>query len=431
MIMVDAALEKREKEGNPIRVGLVGAGYMGRGIALEFLTPIVGMRLVAISNRTLGEAARAYREAGADSVETAGSVAQLEQAIAKGRYAITDDPTLLCQAEGIDAIIEATGEVEFGAQVALKALENREHVILVNAELDSTVGPILKVYADRNGVVITNTDGDEPGVAMNLYRFVKTIGYRPVLAGNFKGILDPYRTPETQKGFAEKHHQKTRMITSFADGTKLSMEATILANGTGFRVGKRGMYGHRCAHVKDTLKLYSLDQLLDGGLVDFILGAEPHTGAFVLGYNDHPIKKQYMDYFKMGDGPLYAFYTPYHLPHLQVVTTVARAVLLRDPTVSPQGKPMCDVLTVAKRDLKAGEVLDGIGGFTCYGTVDNADVVRKENLLPMGLSQGCRLKHDIAKDRPITHNDVEIPPGRLCDKLRAEQTAYFASSVYA
>jgi len=428
MIIVDTALEKREQEGKPIQVGLVGAGYMGRGIALQLLTPLTGMRLAAIANRNLSAAERAYREAGADSVKTVDNVSQLETAIARRKFAVTSDPALLCEAGNIDAIIEATGDVEYGAHVVLKAIANGKHVILMNAELDATVGPILKVYADRAGVVITNTDGDEPGVAMNLYRFVKTISYRPVLAGNFKGMIDPYRTPETQREFATHYNQKSIMVTSFADGTKLSMETAILANATGFGVGKRGMYGHRCAHVKDTLKLYPLEQLLNGGLVDYILGAEPHTGAFVLGYGDHPLKKQYMNYFKMGDGPLYAFYTPYHLPHLQIATTVARAVLFHDSTVSPRGAPKCDVLTVAKRNLKAGEALDGIGGYTCYGVIDNAEVTRRENFLPMGLSRGCWLKQDIRKDQPLRCDDVEIPPGRLCDKLRAEQNAHFAPS---
>ena len=431
MIIVDAALERREREGRPVHVGLVGAGYMGRGIALEILTPVGGMRLAAVANRTLSEAVRAYVDGGVDSVVNVDSVVRLERAIATQRCAVTEDALLLCRAENVDVIIECTGEVEFGARVAMEAIEHGKHVVLMNAELDATLGPILKVYADRNGVVITNTDGDEPGVAMNLYRFVKMIGYRPVAAGNFKGMIDPYRTPATQAAFAERHHQKPRMITSFADGTKLSMEATILANATGFRVARRGMYGHRCAHVRDTLTLYSLDELLRGGLVEYILGAEPHTGAFVLGYSDHPTKREYMSYFKMGEGPLYAFYTPYHLPHLQIVPTVARAVLFRDATVAPRGEPVCDVLTVAKRDLKAGEVLDGIGGFTCYGAIDNADVARRENLLPMGLSQGCRLSRDVALDHAITYDDVVLPEGRLGDQLRAEQTAHFATAVHA
>ena len=431
MIIVDAALERREREGRPVHVGLVGAGYMGRGIALEILTPVGGMRLAAVANRTLSEAVRAYVDGGVDSVVNVDSVVRLERAIATQRCAVTEDALLLCRAENVDVIIECTGEVEFGARVAMEAIEHGKHVVLMNAELDATLGPILKVYADRNGVVITNTDGDEPGVAMNLYRFVKMIGYRPVAAGNFKGMIDPYRTPATQAAFAERHHQKPRMITSFADGTKLSMEATILANATGFRVARRGMYGHRCAHVRDTLTLYSLDELLRGGLVEYVLGAEPHTGAFVLGYSDHPTKREYMSYFKMGEGPLYAFYTPYHLPHLQIVPTVARAVLFRDATVAPRGEPVCEVLTVAKQDLQAGEVLDGIGGFTCYGTIDNADVARRENLLPMGLSQGCRLSRDVALDHPITYDDVVLPEGRLADRLRAEQGAHFPAAVHA
>ena len=425
MILVDTALDRREREGNPIRVGLVGAGYMGRGVALQFLTPLTGMRLVAIANRTLSEANRAYLEAGIESVKTVETVSQMEKAIKDGRFAITDDPALLCEAKNIDAIIEATGEIDFGARVVLKAVENAKHVILMNAELDATVGPILKVYADRAGVIITNADGDEPGVAMNLYRFAKTIGFKPVLAGNLKGMIDPYRTPETQREFAKKHNQKPRLITSFADGTKLSMETTVLANATGFRVAKRGMFGHRCAHVKETLERFPLELFREGGLVDYILGAEPHTGAFVIGYNDHPIKRQYMRYFKMGNGPLYVFYTPYHLPNFQIATTVARAVLFHDATVAPLGKPSCDVITLAKRNLKKGDVLDGIGGFTCYGMIDNSEVCRTEGLLPMGLSEGCRLKKDVGIDQTIAYSDIELPEGRLCDKLRGEQDAYF------
>ena len=425
MILVDTALEGREREGKPIRVGLIGAGYMGRGIALQFLTPLVGMKLVAIANRTLPDAERAYLQAGIDSVKTVGTVAQLESAIDGGQFAITENAFLPCEAGNIDVVIEATGEIEFGAQVVLKAIENGKHVVLMNAELDATVGPILKVRADRAGVVITNTDGDEPGVAMNLYRFAKTIGFRPVLAGNLKGMIDPYRTPDTQREFAEKHHQKPRMITSFADGTKLSMETTVLANATGFRVGRRGMYGPRCSHVKDALKHFSLERFENGGLVDYLLGAEPHTGAFVLGFNDHPVQCQYMNYFKMGDGPLYVFYTPYHLPHVQIATTVARAALFHDATVAPLGKPSCEVITVAKRELKKGELLDGIGGFTCYGMIDNAPTCRNENLLPMGLSEGCRLRVDVRRDQAVAYSDIELPQRRLCDKLKDEQSAYF------
>lgn len=426
MILVDTALAKRQAEDRPLRVALVGAGYMGRGIAMHFLEPLVGMRLVAVSNRTVADAARAYTQCGVAEPRNVSNVRDLESAIASRVPAITDDATLLCQADGIDVLIESTGEIEFGAHVAMEAIRHGKHVVLMNAEMDATIGPILKVHADRQGVVVTNTDGDEPGVAMNLVRFVNGVGYRAVAAGNLKGMIDPYRTPETQKAFAEKYHQKPRMITSFADGTKLSMECAILCNGTGFRVGRRGMYGPKCAHVKEAIGAFPVEQLLSGGLVDYLLGAEPHTGAWVLAYTENPIKRQYMNYFKMGDGPYYVFYTPYHLPHVQIVDTVARAGLFGDATVAPIGAPVCDVLTVAKKDLTIGDTLDGIGGFMCYGTIDNADVVRRDTLLPMGLSEGCKLKRDIPKDQPIRVEDVVFPSGRLCDKLRQEQDRHFA-----
>jgi predicted homoserine dehydrogenase-like protein len=425
MIILDRALEKRQKEGNPIRVGMVGAGYLGRGITLQIEKYVKGMSLVAISNRTLFRAERAYREAGVDSIKRVETVVELEESIAMGHHAITDDAILLCEAAGIDAIIEVTGEVEFGAHVAMKAIENRKHVILMNAELDATVGPILKVYADRAGVVISNADGDQPGVMMNLLRFVRTIGLDPVLAGNIKGLQDHYRTPETQRAYAAHYGLSSKMATSFADGTKISMENAVVANATGFKVGKRGMYGPQCDHVGEAVSLFPMDQLLNGGLVDYILGAEPSPGVFILGYDEHPLRQHYMNHFKMGNGPLYAFYVPYHIPHLEVPLTVARAVLFQDAAIAPLAGPVCEVITIAKRDLTAGEVLDGIGGFTCYGTIENSNICKDETLLPMGLSEGCRLKRDIAKDQAVAYADIELPQDRLCDKLSTEQQAYF------
>ena len=431
MFIIDTELEKREKAGDPIRVAMTGAGYMARAIAVQIITGMKGMKLVAISNRTVSNAQAAYRKAGVNSFRVVNSTPELEEAISDGAYVVTENARYLCEADGIDAIIEVTGEIEFGTQVAFLALQNKKHFISVNAQVDTAIGPILKVYADRAGVVFTNIDGDEPGVAMNLFRFLKTVGYQPVLAGNMKGFIDPYRTPDTQAAFAEKYNQKPRMITSFADGTKLSMETAILANATGFKVGKRGMYGPKCDHVTDVIKHFSVDQLLKGGLVDYTLGAAPNNGAFVVAYNENPLQQPYMNYFKMGEGPLYVFYTPFHLPSVQLPLTVARAVLFHDPTVTPLGAPSCDVISLAKRDLKAGETLDGVGGYTCYGLIDNYEIVQVENLLPISLSEGCRLKRDVSKDHAISYGDIDLPPGRLCDKLRAEQNEYFSVYEYS
>jgi predicted homoserine dehydrogenase-like protein len=426
MIIVDTALRKREEQGNPVQVGIIGAGYMGRGMALQIETSIRGMKVAALYNRTVETACAALEQCGIESPVEANSAADIEAAIANGTSAYTGDALAVCRADGIDAIVEATGEVEFGAEVVMEAIRNGKHVILMNAELDAVVGPILKVHADNAGVVITNVDGDQPGVVMNLFRWVDSIGYRPVLAGNIKGLQDHYRNPETQRGFAEQHKQKPKMITSFADGTKISMEMAVVANATGFGVAVRGMKGPECGHVTEAVDCFTEEELSRGGIVDFILGAEPGPGVFVIGFNDHPVLSQYASYLKMGDGPYYTFYVPYHLPHLEAPLTVARAVLFADAAIAPMGAPVADVLTAAKTDLAAGQVLDGIGGFHCYGMVDNIDVSRAGDCLPMSLAEGCTLRRDIVKDAIIGYTDVELPPGRLCDQLRAEQVEYFS-----
>ncbi len=425
MILIDKALESRYEKGNPIRVALVGAGFIGKGIAFQIERHVKGMELVAICNRTISNAGDAYRHAGIHEIKTVANVAQLEESIQRGQRAITDNPDLVARANAIDAIIEATSDIEFSAQIAIKAIEGKKNLVLMNADCDATVGPIIKIRADRAGVTVSATDGDQPGSMMNLYRFVKAIGYMPVLIGNMKGLQDFYRTPDTQKSFAAMHGLSAKMATSFADGTKISMENTLVANATGFRVGKRGMFGPRCEHVDDAKNMFNLERLLEGGIVDYVLGARPGPGVFVLGYDETPQRIPYMRYYKLGDGPLYVFYTPYHLASLEVPLTVARGVLFKDAAVAPVGGPVCDVITVAKRDLKKGEVLDGIGGFTCYGMIENADVRKAEDLLLMGLCEGCRLRRDILKDQPIANSDVEKPGDRLIDRLRSEQDAYF------
>jgi len=214
-------------------------------------------------------------------------------------------------------------------------------------------------------------------------------------------------------------------IASCADGTKLAMETCILANATGFSAGRRGMYGPKCAHVREMGKLLPADQMLNGGLVDYALGAEPHTGAFVIVHEGHPRKQRDLAYFKMGEGPFYVFHTPFHVPQIQIVSTIARAVLFGDPTVTPLGAPVCEVITIAKRNLQVGDVLDGVGGFMAYGVIENAPISAKQNLLPMGISEGCRLVRNMPKDEPITYADIELPEGRLCDQLRAQQCSHF------
>lgn len=429
MIIVDKALEKLAAAGKPIRLGMIGAGFMGRGVALNIIQSTPGIDLVCIANRHPDGAIRAYQEAGVDDTVMVDSARELEQAIAAGRKAVTANALAVCEAENVDVVLEVTGAIEFGVEVALKAIAHGKHILLMNAELDSTLGPLLKRKADQAGVVYSNVDGDQPGVIVNLYRFVTGMGIKPVLCGNIKGLQDPYRNPTTQEAFARQWGQKPHMVASFADGSKISFEQAIVANATGMRVAKRGMLGPAVppkTPIEETVNLYPMEYLEEGpGIVDYVVGAVPNGGVFVLGMHDNPRQQHYLNLYKVGAGPLYCFYNPYHLCHFEVGNTVARAALFGDAAVAPIDRPMVEVVATAKTDLKAGDTLDGIGYYMTYGEAENADIVYRERLLPMGLAEGCVLKRNVAKDATLTYDDVELPEGRLCDQLRREQDELF------
>lgn len=418
---IDRTFRERETAGRPIRVGMVGAGATGRAIALQLGTPVPGIRLVAIANRTIAHAERAFRESGITDWVRVSSGREADAKIARSLPVLTDDPSVLTGSDMVDLIIEVTGTVDPAARVVLDAFSHGKDVVLVNAELDSLIGPILKTRADRAGVVLTHTDGDEPGVAMTLLRYLGSLGLRAVAAGNIKGMVDYYRNPETQRAFAEKNDQDVRKVTSFADSTKLSMEATVLANATGFHCGRRGMYGPACKDVREMANLLPADQMLETGLVDYALGASPYTGAFVIAHEEHPLKKIQLAYYKLGEGPFYVFYTPFHLPHIQIASTIGRAAIHRDPTVAPRGGPVCEVVAVTKRDLKAGEQLDGVGGFCTYGLIENSATARALNALPVALSEGCVLRRDVSKDQMLSFDVLERWPIGLAVDLWHEQ----------
>jgi predicted homoserine dehydrogenase-like protein len=219
------------------------------------------------------------------------------------------------------------------------------------------------------------------------------------------------------------------MVTSFADGTKISFENAIVANATGMQVAKRGMHGpvvEAGTPIQGAVDWYPIDELLDGpGIVDYCVGAMPNPGVFVLGTTSDTTEKHYLSLYKMGLGPLYCFYWPYHLCHFEVPFTVARAVIFGDAAITPHGMPRVDVVAGAKRDLEAGEILDGLGHYMTYGICENAQAVHAERLLPIGLAEGCRLRRNVARDQLLGYDDVEVPPDRLCDQLRREQDSVF------
>lgn len=429
MIITDTALQKRAAEGNPVRVGLIGAGFMGRGIVnqIENFTP--GMELVAIANRTPANAVKAWDYASVSTVSEVNSVDALEDNIRAGKRSITGDAKILCQSPSIDVLIESTGSVEYGADVTLEAINCGKDIVLMNAELDGTVGPYLKKLADQKGVIYTGCDGDQPGVQLNLVRFVNSIGLKPLVCGNIKGLQDRYRNPTTQESFAKQWGQTPSMVTSFADGTKISFEQAIVANATGMKVSQRGMIGWDFkGQIDDLAEKYDIEMLrANGGIVDYVVGALPSPGVYVFAESSSSNQNIYLDYGKLGKGPLYSFYVPYHLTVFEVPLSAARVALHRDSIISPIDAPVVDVVTAAKVDLAVGDEIDLLGGYKTYGLCENAPTTQQDNLLPIGIAEGARLKRAVKKDQVLTYDDVELPDN-TCVKLRKLQDDMFYGS---
>lgn len=431
--MIDQALQRLEAAGKPIRVGLVGAGYMGVPTAVQLIRHSPGIRVAAIASHKLEDAAKAYRITGTDRPRTADSLAQLEEAVGKGQSVVTEEGLWLTQAEGIDVVLDLTASIEGGVTLAISAIAHGKHVVGYNAELSATVGPVLQHKAQQAGVVLTEADGDQPGVLMNLYRFIEGMGMRPVLCGNIKGLEDHSRTPETQRSFAAQWGQKPHMVTSFADGTKISFEQAVVANATGMRVAKRGMLGLQVppgTPIEEAAQQFDTALLMEGaGVVDYVIGAAPAPGVFILATTQDELQRQFLAYYKMGRGPVYCFTRPFHLCHMEIASSIARAALYGEATIAPAGRLQVEVVATAKRDLAAGERLDGIGQYLLYGQCENAEIVQREGLLPIGLAEGGVLRRSVPQGEVLHRADVEMPAERLIDRLRREQDVLFPAGI--
>lgn len=423
MILVDKALDRREQAGNPIKVGMIGAGEMAKGMINQIMRYTPGMTITAIYNRNPKRSEKVLQELGLRDFEICNQVSDIESIINKGKILLTSDMDIFLSIKPIEVVVESTGAIAFGAETILKAFEKGRHVLSFNAELDSTLGPILYKKSKDAGVKYALGDGDQPGVTMNLYRYVKGMGFEPLVCGNIKGMLDHYRTPATQKAFAESWGMEPRMATNFADGTKVAFEQSCIANATGMKVAKRGMYSyHSTEHVDNLTGLYDIEELRSlGGIVEMIVGAKPSPGVFVYAAAKDPYSIKYLNYGKLGNGPLYSFYVPYHLLFFDIASSICRLIDFDDSVIVAKSKPIVDVITIAKTDLFPGDILDGIGGFNSYGLCENHEIVLEENLLPMGLSEGCLVTKPIKKDTPLTFGDVDFPKERLIDALWSEQ----------
>lgn len=412
-------LKKREKDENPIKMAVVGTGFIGRGL-INQVDLMEGIRTVAVANRTIDKAIKVVTQAKKNNrYKVCKSIKEINDTVKNRKIAIVEDPIILTEAD-IDIIVDCTGDSQFGSDLALAAIKNKKNFI-ANPEMDATVGPVLNKMAIENGILYSGAEGDEPGVIMNLYRYVSMLGLDVIAAGKFKGYLNNHATPLSVKPWADKAEQSPVKICSFADGTKMSIEMALVSNATGLVPDVRGMYVPTATleTLTDILKTKDEGGILSrNGVVEVVKGVEPSAGVYVVARTEHSRIRKDLIYYKMGEGPNYLFYRPYHLCSFEMAIGVVRGVLYKEATIAPKGPPIADVFAVAKRNLNPGDGLEGIGGFTHYGLLDRAISIKKEKLLPVGMAQGAKIIRRIKKDTPITLNDVEINSNSTLWKLR-------------
>jgi predicted homoserine dehydrogenase-like protein len=447
---MDNKLEGLSEAKRPIKIGLAGLGQMGRGL-LSQMRGLKGMEVAAAADRDVKAALNTFKKLGipprqyyvADSGGCPEKRKKTVEGISMPEYYISDDEKkkiaaasennilvysedlrLLFESEGIDVIVDATGNPEAGAYIAINALSSGKHLITLNVEMDVTIGPFLRDLSRKYGVIYSLSAGDEPPAAKELFDFAQNIGMEVVAAGKGKNNpLDRYADPGSLAGYAREKGSNPYMMTSFVDGTKSMVEMACLSNATGLVPDCRGMHAARVdrGRLLDVVRLKSQGGILEkSGVVEFVIG-DLAPGVFLVYTTKNPIIREELKYLLMGDGPNYLLYRPYHLTSLETPISVARACLDGEPTMTAAGNLVSEVITVAKKDLKAGERIDRIGGYTVYGLIDTVEKARKESLLPIGLCEGAVIKNAMEKDRPITYNDVDLSRDSLILRIRKLQ----------
>lgn len=396
--------EKFTKSEKPINLIVAGLGFMGFGF-ISHLKTLPNVRISLLISRRPEQAVKDL----CDNDITAAVVKnenEIKENLEKGIISISDDLTFIEKTPS-DAVFEVTGTVTYGTEVALKALHAKKHLITMNPELQATVGSQLKKIADENGVVITDVVGDQPGSLTRLISQAKLMGFEVLLAGNMKRYLDIYATQEKMKPWAKDKGLAVRQTTSFTDGTKQAIEMTLVANYYGMRIIKSGMKGPQVNDVKEVLNHFDWENLPKEGIVDYAIGKDLFPGIFIVVKHKDPHQKKYLRYLGLGEGPYYILFEPYHLCHLEVTQTIAKVLFFGKETINNSITPSIVTVAYAKRDLKKGEKLDGIGGDMTYGVIDTIE--NSKDLLPIGISIDCILQNDVKKDTPIKIFDVNIP----------------------
>lgn len=400
-----------------IQIGIIGLGAMGKGLLYQSMIT-QGIHTAAVCDTDIEKACKVLREFNLD-YELADASVDVKHAIASGKIAVFEDGALLASAEGIDAVVEASGSIISGGQYCVKTLEAGKHLILMNSEADLIFGPYLCELADQHHVVCTSCDGDQYGTLKHLIQDLEFWGFELVMAGNMKGFLDRYATPDSIIAEADKRNLDYKACASYTDGTKLNIEMALISNALGLKTRVPGMLGPECDdvdHVHDAFDFNALWQD-QKPFVDYVLGAKPGGGVFAIGYCSDSYQRDMLHYYKMGEGPFYTFYRPYHLCHIESMTTIFDAVLENKKLLSPEFGFVTNVYAYAKKDLKRGDALDGIGGHSCYGLIENCSDQGASPGIPICLADQVILKTDIRKDEKILMEDVLFDPNRPDFKL--------------
>ena len=426
--MIHEDLARLEAEGKPIRVGVSGAGWIGSGFVAQ-VAHVKGMQVDILADTDIDAARGAFLAVGIapeDLIETdAPGVA--EDALRTRKKVVTGSYSLAARLETVDIVADITPSPATGAETAFACIQHGKDIVLVNIEADVTVGRILHKLAREAGVLYTVSSGDEPGCLMELWDFVTTLGYEPVVIGKGKNNpLNPDANPDLVADSARKSNKDPYQIASYVDGTKTMFEMTCAANATGCRPMQRGMYGPQ-ATQENVSEIFALEE--DGGItkqpksVDFVQGSSMAGGVFITVRIEDQRLRQDLEYLKVGKGKYYTFFRPYHLWFLEAPISVARAHLYRQTTLVPLDHAVADVMTIAKRDLQPGELLDDFGGYTFYGLMDSADVTRDLNALPVGLAPGAKVARPILAGKILTWEDVTLDESSRVVQLRRQQDA--------
>lgn len=432
MLNMNLKLLKREQEGNTIKTGIVGAGQMGRGMVSQMVM-MHGITPAIVSDIIVDNAVNAFKYAGVkdDDIAVANTLEEVNSFMEKGKYVATANADFISQANLVQCVIDATGVPDVGAKVATESIKNGKHVVMLNVETDIVIGPYLMDLAKKNGVLYTGSAGDEPGAVMELFCFAQAMGMEVKVMGKGKNNkVDRECNPDTVLEEATRRKMSPKMLCSFKDGTKTMVEMTAMSNATGLIPDVIGGHGPKTSpgtegikELNDILKLKEDGGILSKhGVVEYVNGIAPGVFVTVATSNDE-IAYQ-MNYHSMGPGPLWTLYRPYHLCNLETPLTVAKLVIDGETTIVPKGGLVSECIAVAKKDLKAGEIIDGIGGFSTYGSIATKEESDKAGYIPYGLvTKGAKMLKDAKKGQLLTLDMVELDTSTLIYKLRKEQDA--------